>query len=212
MSDDIPTTTPTAASADRRSNSRRRTRLRVRFWNDDVEGSGFTADVSDTGLFVQTSMKIDVGVRLHLEIELEKSSFFAEGVVARKRIFPQYARTHFKSGIGLRLVGLGEAIRHIQPEEPAAPQGGLEVDLRDPGELRRIYDRDVMLGGLMVHSDDPPDVHQEVKVRLLLPDGREPLVVAGTVLHIMADLPGLALQITAVDQVRGKLKAIIDAT
>ena len=34
----------------------------------------------------------------------------------------------------------------------------------------------------------------------------------GTVLHIMADLPGLALQITAVDQVRGKLKAIIDAT
>ena len=40
---------------ERRRSQRQRRRLDVRFWNDEFEGRGFTTNVSNKGLLIETS-------------------------------------------------------------------------------------------------------------------------------------------------------------
>ncbi len=90
---------------ERRRTKRQRRRLRVRLWNDEFEASGFTADISATGLLIEATQPLEIGTRFHLEIFLADRSFFTECVVARKKTYPSYARSMFKPGVGIRFVG-----------------------------------------------------------------------------------------------------------
>ena len=136
-----------ARDKERRRSKRRRRRLPVKFWRGDVEGTGFTTDISNTGLMVETTASADIGSRFHIELQLpEGTPYFAEGVVARKKVYPRHAASMFKSGLGFRFVALGEAIRAVLEEKPEddSPRTcetprtdcGFLVDLRDPGELK----------------------------------------------------------------------------
>ena len=98
-----------AKRKERRGSERRRCRVRIKFWNDEIEATGFTADISSRGLFVETSKTLSVGTRLHLELELETGSFSAEAVVARALNAPRTAQPVVQAGLGLRLLGITEA-------------------------------------------------------------------------------------------------------
>lgn len=103
-----------AGSADRRKAKRYRHREKVRFWwGDEVEGTGFTHDVSQTGMLIETNKKLEIGSRLHVEILLEKESFFLEVVVARLKKYPRHARQMFKQGFGVRFVNLTETVKEV---------------------------------------------------------------------------------------------------
>ena len=113
------------ARRDKRRAERQRKRLTVRFWWDDLEGSGFTQDVSESGLLVETSKDLELGTRVHVELTGDNLAFFANAVVVRKKQYPRQARSLFKPALGLRFEKITEALQHARDAEerkPAEPQ------------------------------------------------------------------------------------------
>ncbi len=191
---------------ERRRSERRRCRVNVKFWNDEFEAAGFTADISNRGMFIETSKKLDLGTRVHLELKLETGPFYAEAVVARALKTPRTAQPVIKAGLGLRMMDLTEAIRQIAEEEP---EQGFEVDLSDLAQLATVYVRDIKRGGLFVPAEKPPERDTTLTVRLLLPHPHEPIEVRGVVIHVMDNPPGVGINLLEVDQIRGRLASII---
>ena len=204
-------------AGNQRRSRREKRRLKVRFWNDEFEATGFTADVSETGIFLVTTQSLDAGTRLHLELEVGDETYLTEGVVVRRKNYPRYARAMYNSGVGVRFVGLGEALTRAGGSEEApeetAPQEAVEeamcVDLRDLEELREVYERDVKHGGLLVCTAERPELNSEVVVPLLLPEPNGQIECAGTVVKYNDSPPGIALRLTEVDLVRTRLLEII---
>ena len=194
-------------SKERRRSERRRYRVSVKFWNDEFEASGFTADISNRGMFIETSKKLDLDTRVHLELKLKTGPFYAEAVVARVLKTPTTAQPVVKAGLGLRLMDLIEAIRQVAEEEE--PDQGLEVDLSDLAKLATVYVRDIKRGGLFVPAEKPLERDTTVTVRLLLPAPHEPIEVRGVVIHVMDNPPGVGINLLEVDQIRGRLVSII---
>ena len=184
----------------------------MRFWNDELEGRGFTTNVSNKGLLIETSKTLRLGQRFHLEIILSDTSFYAEAVVVRRKVYPPHARSMFKPIVGLRFVGIREVVKSISSVAAAATDGGLRVDLTDPARLAEVYERDIKYGALLVSTREEPELDSEVVVPLILPPPHGQIECRGTVVKLSQDPPGIALRLTEVDQVRGRLIEIIRAT
>ncbi len=194
-------------SKERRRSERRRCRVRVKFWNDELEATGFTSDISNRGMFIETTKKLEAGTRLHLELQLETGSYYAEAVVARALKTPRTAQPVVQAGLGLRIMDLTEAIRAVAEAE--VPDKGLEVDLSDLAQLATVYVRDIKRGGLFIPAEKPPERDTTVTVRLLLPHPHEPIEVRGVVIHVMDNPSGVGINLLEVDQIRGRLASII---
>lgn len=206
---------------ERRRSKRQRRRLGVRFWSDGMEGSGFTADISNTGLMIETTTPLEIGQRFHLELALpDARSFLAEGVVVRKKVYPRQAASIFKPGVGVRFVGLGEAIRAVAQAEARAPDtpatggleplnGELELDLREPAELSRIYEDDIKHGGVRVPTACRPAVNEDVTVVLLLPQPNGSISCRGSVVAHITAPPGVGVRLHEIDPVRVRLLEIL---
>jgi len=192
---------------ERRRSERRRCRVQVKFWNDELEGLGFTGDISNRGLFIETTQALAVGTRLHLEIKLETGTFYAEGVVARLLKVPRSVQSVMKRGLGVRILDLTEVIRKVST--PEIPGSGLEIDLRDLSKLATVYVRDIKRGGLFVPTEKPPERDTTVTVRLHLPEPHGHVDVRGVVIHVMENPPGIGIKLLDMDQLRGKLALII---
>lgn len=185
---------------------RRRARIAARLWNNDEEISGFTSDISGTGVFVETQKRLEVGTRYHLELGLETGPFLLECVVARVLRAARTVQAVVKSGAGLRFVDVSEVVRELQS---GPRKGGLQVDLQDPETLGVVYKQDIQRGGLRVESDQEFELEQVVRVELRLPRPYGALEVRGSVISVIADPPGAALQLLDLDQIRGKLAPLV---
>ncbi len=60
---------------ERRRGSRKGARLRVRMWNDEIDVTGLTKDISVSGIFVETRVSVPLRSRVHLELTLESGLF-----------------------------------------------------------------------------------------------------------------------------------------
>jgi hypothetical protein len=178
----------------------------VRLWNDDEELSGFSSDLSKTGVFFETRKLLEAGTAYHLEFTLETGSFFAECVVARVLRASRQVQPVVKSGAGLRFLGIAEVVRELEGE---TKKRGLEVDLQDRDRLELIYERDIRRGGLFLPTDRELELEQIVRIELRLPRPHGSIEVRAVVLSLSHDPPGAALQVLDLDQVRGKLAPIV---
>lgn len=218
---------------DRRKAKRHRHRVKVRFWWGEFEGTGFTRDVSSTGMLIETNKQLEIGSRLHVEMSLQDESFFCEVVVARLKKYPRAARAMFHQGFGVRLVGLNETVKEIQRESestdtqmtqdtrvltlalPKLPVGDtrqhipMEVDLSTPEELEEVYNRDIKHGGLMVRTTELPEIYSEVTVPVHLPPPNGTIECHGQVVKVFEDPEGIAVRLSEVDAVRARLIEII---
>lgn len=182
----------------------------MRFWNGSLEGNGFTRDVSAAGLYLESPALVEVGTRLHLEIDLFGEPFFAEGVVARRVRVPRQVQAMRKQGFGVRLLTLSEALHELQRSEAAAgPQVRLSLDLRDPPTLARTLERDVRVGVIFVPTEEDHAVGSRVGVRLMLPpdaeDDEPRLDISGTLIARVEEPRGFGVQIADLDAVRARL-------
>ena len=197
---------------ERRRSQRQRRRLDVRFWNDELEGRGVTTNVSNKGLLIETSKTLRLGQRFHLEIILPETSFYAEAVVVRRKVYPPQARSMFKPTVGLRFVGIREVVKSISSAAAVATDGGLRVDLSEPARLAEVYERDIKYGALLVTTREEPELDSELVVPLILPPPHGQIECRGTVVKLSQDPPGIVLRLAEGDQVRGALIEIIRAT
>jgi hypothetical protein len=223
---------------DRRSSQREACRLRARFWRDGIEGTGFTHDISDTGVLIETTHPLTVNQRLHLEFEIGDDAFYTEAVVARKKVYPRQAQSVFRSAAGLRFVRLREAVRlHAEavpeekpeetpvaeqtpeeapeetPEHPPAkePQDlAVEIDLREPEALARVYEREIRHGGLSVDLPGTPEVDTEIPVTLWLPSPHGTIRIRGNVVKANEEGGTAYLSLLDLDPIRRRLLEILE--
>jgi Tfp pilus assembly protein PilZ len=99
----------------RRTAERHARRVEVRFWRrgQDQPHSGFTIDLSKTGMFLGTSIALDPGERLRLEIVDRERGFVVEGQVARVHRVSLALRHVEQPGVGVRFLGPGDLVSDL---------------------------------------------------------------------------------------------------
>lgn len=119
----------------RRTAERHARRVEVRFWRrgHDQPHSGFTLDLSKTGMFLGTSVPLQPGERLRLELIDRDNGFFIEGQVARVHRVSLALRHVEQPGVGVRFIGPGDLVADLvqgsrvktasapRPPEPREP-------------------------------------------------------------------------------------------
>ena len=89
---------------ERRLSKRKVRRVQVRFWDtaDEEPRSGYTINVSPTGLFVGTNQPLPPGRKVRLTIVLDERELTLDGVVIHAaRVSPLLQRQR-PSGMGVR--------------------------------------------------------------------------------------------------------------
>lgn len=217
---------------DRRKSKRFRKRAKVRFWWADFEGTGFTSDISDTGLLIETNKPIEIGTRLNIEVTHADLSFFGTILIVRQKTYPRQARSLFKPALGARFLRVTEvmgvsAAEELQdepeaenveeqpevqeePAPPLVPQDiPLQVDLRKHETLAEIYERDVKHGGLRVITTEIAELQSDIEVPVLLPEPHGQIICTGLVVKLFEDPPGFSVHLDDVDAVRARLIEIM---
>ena len=104
---------------EKRRNRRYSKRFKVRFGLKDLTSTGFTNDVSATGMFVVTTNMLTIGQRVHVEVTLDDNNkLYFEGGVARLTLVAPELRQIMKGGFGLRFLSgaelMGEMVPHLK--------------------------------------------------------------------------------------------------
>lgn len=180
-------------------------------WNETLQGHGHTLDVSSTGLFVETAAAIEIGTRLHFEIQHPEGSFMGEACVVRKKKVPPRLRTVVKPGIGLALVPLTDLLKREEAPTPSRPHFDLQMDLSDPASLARTHAGELKGGVLFVACSAPPPVGAAVRIEVKLPDPYEALTWRGRVVQQSEAPPGVAVELTDRNQVAALVREILDS-
>jgi len=154
----------------RRTAERHARRIEVRFWRrgNPQPHSGFTVDVSRSGLFLGTAVPLDPGERLRLELVDRERGFIVEAEVARVHRVALVLRHVEQPGIGVRFLAPAELVSDLiagsktrtsqtpahfrmpgaAPPRPAAstPQAGAEPRKPPPVPLANQRELDDLFG------------------------------------------------------------------
>ena len=108
----------------RRRAVRRARRVQVYFWKrgEPTPYSGYTTNISMTGMFIATNSPMPQGTRIRIEVVDQDRGFVVEGVVAHARkIRGDMARLNH-SGMGVRFLTVEELVRELIPSAVGASE------------------------------------------------------------------------------------------
>jgi len=119
----------------RRSAERQPKRVEVRFWRhgSPQPHSGFTVDLSRTGLFLGTSVPLTPRERIRLEVLDHDHGFMVEAEVARVHKVALALRHVQQPGVGVRFLTPTELVGTMMSQGKAAPQRTRAVREIAPG-------------------------------------------------------------------------------
>ena len=83
------------------------------------------------------------------------------------------------------------------------------MDLSDSDVLLTTYVRDIKRGGLFVLTEDLPEPHSTVDIRIKLPSPQPDVHARGVVIHLMSQPSGVGFQLLDIDELREKLAQAI---
>jgi hypothetical protein len=83
---------------------RKRRRLTVRFGVDGPDKTGFTRNISASGLFIQTNLPLPPGTILRMEIAFRDRTFALRGRVVWAKRVPAALAHVIECGMGIRYV------------------------------------------------------------------------------------------------------------
>lgn len=140
-------------------------RLKVRFGATEFTSSGFTSDVSATGMFVSTAVNLAIGQRVHVEVTMdEKHKLYFEGAVARLTVVAPELRQIVKGGFGLRFLSGAEVVAEMVPH--LRDKNRIVLTYPTKEGFQTAFDAELKRGGCFVWSavHHPTDtiVHLEV--------------------------------------------------
>lgn len=189
-----------------------RKRIRVRVWNDRMEVTGYTRDISSSGFFMEAHKLPQVGMRLHVEFTLENGLCYFESQVARVQREPADTLPILKSGMGLRFVPFDEAAETVLENPVAVPAPCvLRLNLKDLATFNNTYENQILHGGLFIPSNLNLERDQEVSVSLSLPEHHGAIVVTGRVIHVMKQpMAGISVLLTDLPSVLKQLQPLRD--
>ncbi len=159
-------------------------RLRVRFGPNDFTHSGFTSDVSATGMFVVTSAPVSIGNRLHVEVIAdENQKLFFEGVVARLTIVPSELRQVVKGGFGLRFLTGPELMAEMVPHLKDKVRLTITYPTRET--FKKAWEADLQRGGVFAWSEKEHPLNSILFVELDLAFAQRFLSFEARVVHVV---------------------------
>jgi Tfp pilus assembly protein PilZ len=85
----------------------------------------------------------------------------------------------------------------------------VKVDAQDPEAFRRLYETDIVRGGLFVPTTVHADLQTRVIIQMMLPEPFEPIELESFVVHQSPDPPGFGVQLANLDDVRSKIEPIL---
>lgn len=139
-------------------------RLKAMFGPVTPSQSGFTQDISETGLFITTTLLPKVGTRLMVQLESPtKKSSVVMGEVVRHVIVPPELRSVMRHGFGLRLISDRAIVRSLMEAEKPAPTGP-SVTFTAPAEYQRVKTEELSKGCLSFSSPKAIAINDEVEV------------------------------------------------
>lgn len=115
----------------RRRAVRRARRVQVHFWKrgEPTTYTGYTTNISMTGMFIATNSPVPQGSRIRIEVVDQDRGFMVEGVVAHARKMRSDLARLNHSGMGVRFLSVEELVRELIPtayghseEIPKGPQ------------------------------------------------------------------------------------------
>lgn len=110
----------------RRTAERTPRRIEVRFWRkaNPQPHTGFTIDVSKSGIFLGTSIQFEPGERIRLELMDRERGFLVEGQVARVHRVSLALRHLEQPGVGVRFLSPAELVQELlgNRNKPAGTQ------------------------------------------------------------------------------------------
>jgi hypothetical protein len=103
-------------------------RLIVRFGEREFENTGFSQDVSVSGMFIISTFLPNIGARVHIQVEVARGRYVHfEGVVTRQKRVPLALQRSGKGGFGVRLLSTTELVAEVVGQgagsEPPPPIG-----------------------------------------------------------------------------------------
>lgn len=155
---------------EKRRSKRHARRLKVRFGDATVAGfpySGFTNDVSSTGLFIVAGHSLTPGTRVHAEVTLPgERPLYIEAVVTRQAVVPPELRQVVRSGFGARFLTGVELMAELVPALAAPKKDDpFLLTYADAEALRGAMERELKRGGVFLWS--PKAVPQNTIVTLV---------------------------------------------
>jgi hypothetical protein len=153
--------------AEKRQQRRIRRRLMVKYGERDLAQSGFTGDVSTTGLFIIAASLPRLDARLHLQLFVEPERFlFFEGEVRRHKVVPPELRTVERGGFGVRLLSPREALAPALDQETRIPR--FELSYATRAAFQQAYERELRLGAAFISTSKLLPRDTDVMLSLVL--------------------------------------------
>lgn len=121
-------------SLEKRRHARAKKRFAVRFGPSDLAHSGFTQDISGTGLFLQTGIIYPPGTVLVLQIDYPEKALTHRGVVRWSKDLPPAFRRSLRGGMGVEFTTqTGQGVS-LSPQASTVPSESLpEVSEKELG-------------------------------------------------------------------------------
>jgi len=175
-----------AAVMENRNSRRLKRRIQVKFWklNEPVEKSGFTYNVSLTGMFICTNSPFKPKTRIVIQIGKEDNKIEIQGVVRHAARVDPLLQKIKPSGMGVRLLRTEELMavvlglerdKSAETEEDDQEAAQQEEDVQteavedqeaatlyamnfvSPTELATSFERDLKFGGIFVPTLNLPE-------------------------------------------------------
>ncbi len=195
---------------EKRKNRRHARRLRVRYGETEFTQNGFSADISATGMFIQTLSIPKLGTRLHIEVSFDgEQRLFFEGVVARQKIVAAELRHVLKGGFGVRFLAGVELLPEMVPSLKSSA-GSLVLRYETKAAFAEAWKGELQRGGAFMWSERPHTVNTTVAVAIDLPFAGQQLEFEAKVMHVVDEKTrtGLTLMFLDADKALSTLKTV----
>lgn len=210
---------------ERRKDTRRPHRIKVRFMEHGTEkrGTGYTTNISNTGMHVTTSRLLPGGKRIRVELRSnEGASVIAEAVVARAERSSHQMKP---DTMGVRFLTPEELVAELVPgappqdEEPESTdddEGLYRFRFADHQQFMAAYQRDLKSGRLFIPTDHPAPVDETVAVELRVANASPMHFLARVVDRIEPGdgnlMAGMDVELQGFEQTLEALRLIMEST
>jgi Tfp pilus assembly protein PilZ len=174
---------------EKRRNRRFAKRFKVRFGEKDFTLSGFSSDISSTGMFVATASVLNLGMRIHLEVTMETNhKVFFEGVVARLNMVAPELRQLIKGGFGVRFLSgaelMGEMIPHLKDK------ARIVLSYATRQGFESAYENELKRGGCFVWTTAQHPINSVLHLEIEAEFASQSVAFECKVVHVVAGQDG----------------------
>lgn len=169
---------------EKRRHRRYSKRFKVNFGEKAFTHTGFSGDVSATGMFIVTAQAAKVGSRQHLQIMLDGDRcVYAEGVVARLALVAPELRQIMKGGFGVRYLSGVEMMAEMVPH--LKDKTRIELIYPTQEEFAKAFETELKRGGVFAWTEKQHAIDTIINVEVEAPFVKRTLSFEARVIHVV---------------------------